>query len=176
MSVATEPQRLGVFAGLPGTGKSSLAEAAGRALGYPVFAKDWLEAALWRSGIDRAQGSGTAGYELLGSLAAGQLRLGQSAILDSVAGFERLRQAWRALADESLAQFRAVECICSDEALHRSRLAGRQRGIPGWYELDWPEVERIREVYEAWTSERLVVDMVQPPADNLAAVLAYLKG
>lgn len=33
-----------VFTGLPGTGKSSLAEAVGRQLGIPVFAKDWLEA------------------------------------------------------------------------------------------------------------------------------------
>ena len=31
------------FTGLPGAGKSSLAEAVARELGHPVFAKDWLE-------------------------------------------------------------------------------------------------------------------------------------
>ena len=40
--------KLIVFSGLPGTGKSALAEAVGRELGIPVFAKDWLEATLLR--------------------------------------------------------------------------------------------------------------------------------
>jgi predicted kinase len=44
-------QRLIVMAGLLGTGKSCIAEAIGREMGYPVFAKDWLEAALCRSGL-----------------------------------------------------------------------------------------------------------------------------
>ena len=80
-----------------------------------------------------------------------------------------------ALLTESKANFRVIECICSDEALHRARLTGRQRGIPGWYELDWAEVERIRAEYEPWSDEHLTVDMVRPFDDNLAAVLAYLR-
>ena len=38
--------KLIVFSGLPGTGKSTIAEAVGRELGIPVFAKDWVEGAL----------------------------------------------------------------------------------------------------------------------------------
>jgi predicted kinase len=166
-----------VFSGLPGTGKSALAEAVGRALGWPVFSKDRLEAALWRSGISRdaGRGSGWAGYELLTTLAEQQLRLGQAAILDSVAGREVIRRQWRELAAQSGANFCVVACISSDEALHRARLTGRQRGIPGWYELDWVEVERVRAEYEPWPDEHLTVDMVRPFDDNLAAVLAYLR-
>jgi len=171
------PSSLVVFAGLPGAGKSTLAEAAGQALGWPIFTKDRLEAALWRSGIarDAGRGSGRAGYELLTTLAEQQLRLGQAAILDSVAGRDVIRRQWRELAVQSGANFRVIECICSDEALHRARLTGRQRGIPGWYELDWAEVERIRAEYEPWSDEHLTVDMVRPFDDNLAAVLAYLR-
>ena len=165
-----------LIAGLPGTGKSTRAEGLGRALGVPVFAKDWLEAALWRSGIGREQNSGWAGYELLTTLAERQLRLSQSAILDCVASNEELRQCWRALAAKHGAAFRAVECVCADEALHRARLEGRQRGIPGWYELDWAEVERVRATYEPWTSERLGLDMTQPATENLAAALAFVAG
>lgn len=170
------PVTLIVCAGLPGTGKSTLAEGLGRALGCPVFAKDWLEAALWRSGIRREHGSSWAGYELLTALAEGQLRLGQSAVLDCVAGRERQRGQWRALAVQYQAAFRAVECVCADAALHQARLAGRQRGIPGWYELDWAEVERVRAEYEPWEGERLVVDLASPAAQTLAAALVYVKG
>jgi predicted kinase len=171
------PSVLIIFSGLPGTGKSSLAEAAGRALGWPVFTKDRLEAALWRSGISRdvGRGSGWAGYELLTTLAEQQLRLGQAAILDSVAGREVIRRQWRELGVRSGANFRVVECVASNEILHRARLADRQRGIPGWYELDWAEVERVRSEYEPWSDERLTVDMVRPFDDNLARVLAYLR-
>lgn len=42
------PLKLIIFSGLPGTGKSTLAENVGRQLSIPVFAKDWLEATLVR--------------------------------------------------------------------------------------------------------------------------------
>jgi adenylate kinase family enzyme len=41
--------KLIIFSGLPGTGKSTLAEAIDKDLGFPAFAKDWLEATLIRS-------------------------------------------------------------------------------------------------------------------------------
>jgi predicted kinase len=95
-------QRLIVMAGLPGTGKSCIAEAVGRELGSPVFAKDWLEVALRRVGLaqtlETAHLLGYTGYELLSALAERQLRLGQSAILDSVASTASIRTIWRTLA------------------------------------------------------------------------------
>ena len=73
--------QLSVFTGLPGVGKSSTAEAVARALGIPVFAKDWLEATLIRCELKPAEGGpplGSAGYQLLTTLAERQLRFGQS--------------------------------------------------------------------------------------------------
>ena len=164
-----------VFSGVPGTGKSTLATHAARVLGCPWFAKDEIEAALRRVGIGPEQRSGWAAYELLGTLAEAQLRLGQSAVLDSVATFERIRTSWRELAARHGAAFRVVECVCSDEALHRSRLEGRRRGIPGWYEVDWTEVERVRAGYEPWWDERLVLDAVRPAEENVRALEEYLR-
>jgi hypothetical protein len=37
-----------------------------------------------------------------------------------------------------------IECVCSDQAVHRSRIEGRVRGIPGWHEVGWDHVERMR--------------------------------
>ena len=74
--------RLIVFSGLPGTGKSTLAEAAGRQLRVPVLAADWLLGSLTPFGgyhLDELLG---VGAELLTTLAFRQLELGQSAILE----------------------------------------------------------------------------------------------
>lgn len=164
-----------VFAGLPGTGKSSLAEAVGRELGIPVFAKDWLEATLRRSGLGASEKAGYAGYELLTTLAQRQLQLGQSVILDSVASSEAVRARWRELAATHHADWRVIECVCSDEASHRARLAVRERGIPGWHELTWEDVERVKAYYAEWQDERLTIDTVSPLAENIKTVLAYVQ-
>lgn len=170
-----------VFSGLPGAGKTRLAEAAGRSLCIPVFAKDWLEGVLKLYGIDHAcdlsgqrQQLGYVGYELLTTLALRQLQFEQSVILDSAASTRSIRDKWRGMAQEYSARWRVIECICSDEALHRARLADRHRGIPNWSELQWSDVERVKAYYAPWDEERLVVDAVQPFETNLDAVLNYL--
>jgi len=68
-----------------------------------------------------------------------------------------------------------IECICSDVDLHQERLKGRQREIPGWHELEWSEVERVRSYYVPWNENRLVLDMVQTFDENLTAALEYCK-
>ncbi len=176
-SEAQAAMQLIVFTGLPGTGKSSIAEAAGRELRIPVFAKDWLEATLVRCGVpaDGPFPLGYIGYELLTTLAQRQMQLGQSVILDSVASTQPIRDQWRDLARCYRASWHVIECICSDEAVHQARLSTRQRAIPGWHELSWAEVDRVRAYYVPWSEERLILDTVQPLAENTLAALAYLR-
>lgn len=52
----------------------------------------------------------------------------------------------------------------------------RQRGIPGWHELDWSEVVRVKAYYAPWDKERLILNAVNPLEKNIAAALAYLRG
>jgi len=170
--------KLIIFSGLPGTGKSMLAEAVGKELCIPVFAKDWLEATLLRSGLKPTiedKPLGFAGYELLTLLAERQLILGQYVILDSVAGTETIRSTWRQLARQYGADWRVVECICSDEALHRSRLKKRKRDIPGWYELEWSDMEKVKQYYHPWNDDRLKLDMIDPYTENFSKAKAYCK-
>lgn len=167
-----------VFSGLPGTGKSMLAESIGRHLCIPVFAKDWLEASLLRSGLAPTISEkplGFAGYDLLTTLAQRQFMLGQSVILDSVASTETIRNTWCRLSEQFTADWRVIECVCSDEALHRSRLRRRERKIPGWHELSWADVQKVRQYYATWHQERLILDMADPFEENYAKARTYCQ-
>ena len=168
--------KLIIFSGLPGAGKSALAEAVGQKLGIPVFAKDWLEATLLRAELTPGNPErpiGSASYELLTVLAERQLSLGQSVILDSVASTQSIRSTWCTLARQFSAGWRVIECICSDESLQRARLATRQRQITGWHELEWSEVEHVKSYFAPWDEPHLVLDSLLPFNRNLSQALAY---
>ncbi|WP_051703811.1 AAA family ATPase [Glycomyces sp. NRRL B-16210] len=164
------------FAGLPGTGKSTLAEALARASRTPVFAGDWLMGALkpYRvfDGMDRETYVALYGG-LVESLVVRQLLLDQSAITDSVID-DGTAERWSWLAVEHDAELRVIECVCSDVELHRSRVEGRKRNIPNWHEIDWAHVERMREEFPPLTVDRLTVDAVEPIEANLDKIHAHL--
>jgi predicted kinase len=100
--------------------------------------------------------------------------LGQSVIFDCVVGTDGRRQRWAALAAEYSAHLCVIQCLCSDEALHRTRIKGRQRGIPGWRELTWENVEKTRANYTPWPGAALTLDAVNPLDQNTGRLLAYL--
>lgn len=65
-----------------------------------------------------------------------------------------------------------VECVCTDEALHRRRIEGRRRDIPGWHEVGWDHVERMRAELRPLTTQDLTLDAVSPLDHNLARLTA----
>jgi predicted kinase len=164
-----------VMSGLPGTGKSELARGIAGRLRIPVLSVDPIESAILRAGIAPGFATGLAAYLVVEALADSQLSLGQSVIVDAVNAVEPAKEMWRQLAAKHGAVFEIVECRCSDEALHRERLAARRRGLaPGFREPTWDDVEKRRTEYTPWTEPLLLVDAIVPRDANVDRVLAWL--
>src|SRR5215468_8110657 len=125
------------MSGLPGVGKSAMAEAIGRALGATVLSVDPIEAAMWQAGVARDQPTGVAAYQVADVLARDQIRLGGAVVIDAVNGVEIARAQWRAIASDFDVPLRVVEVVCSDVDLHQSRVSRRVRDIPGFPEVTW---------------------------------------
>lgn len=163
-----------VLTGLPGTGKSTLADLLARRTGAPAFAGDWLLGALAPhgilTGVDRPVLL-AAYHDLLASLVTRQLRLGQSAIVDCVLD-DPVLASWRAKVAEHGGRLVVAECVCSDGTLHRQRIEGRRRDIPGWHEVGWDHVQRMRAEFHPLTTEHLTLDAVAPLDHNLARLTA----
>ena len=164
------------FTGLPGTGKSALAERLARETAVPAFAGDWLMGSLQPHGVlanlDRRTYLSLY-YGLLETLVSRQLQLAQSAITDCLID-DRTAERWKRMAAEHAAELRVIECVCSDTGLHRSRVEGRTRGVPGWHEVEWDHVERMRAEYPPLTVERIVVDSANPIESNLRRIHSFL--
>lgn len=110
---------------------------------------------------------------VLRTLAVRQLMLGQSAIVDYILD-DSAHETWRDAVDEHDGRLVVVECWCSDESLHRTRLESRTRGIPGWHEVGWDHVERMRAEYPPLTAPDLRVDAADPLDANLLRVAETL--
>lgn len=163
------------MAGLPGSGKSTVAEGLGRRLPAPVLSVDPVEAALWRAGVDRAQPTGLAAYVAVEAMAADVLALGQTVVVDAVNDVAEAREQWRGLAERKGVPLAWIEVVCSDPGLHRSRLEGRRRNLPGFPEPGWDSLPARQEGLASWTDERLVLDSVRDLETNVEAATAHLR-
>jgi predicted kinase len=159
------------MAGLPGSGKSAVAEDIGRALGYAVLSVDPVEAAMWRAGLSRDQPTGLAAYVVVEVLAAEQLALGHGVVVDAVKDVDAAREQWRGLAVRTGSVLRFIEVRCSDEQEHRRRLEARQRGIDGFAEPSWASVQDRRAGFDSWLDDRLVLDSMSARDENVRLAL-----
>ena len=164
--------KLIIIGGLPGTGKTTIANALSGIIGVPAFSKDVLEAAIVRTDIASTQELKSVGYELLASLAINELSHGRSVILDCIASSDRVRKFWSDLLDENT---KYIECICSNNELHKQRLKSRVRKIKGWYEITWDDVLNIQKTYQPFSEDRLILDSVDKKRENLNKAVHYIQ-
>jgi predicted kinase len=164
-----------VMAGVPGSGKSSIATYAAKLLGCSVISVDPIEAAILRSGVERTQPTGLAAYVVAEAIAEDQLRLGHDVIIDAVNDAEPARQQWIELAQRIGEAPLFVEVHCSDVGVHRRRLETRRRDLPGFPEPEWETVADRQRLLREWSGPRLTLDSIQDVESNAERVLAEVR-
>jgi predicted kinase len=173
------PHLLVLVTGLQGTGKSTLADAAGAHLGAAVLAHDWAMSGLRPyAGLQRALdaidfGHRRVGWSILAALARSELRGGRDVVLDGVARAPEIARC-REVAAEERSHLVLVVTEGSDATLHRSRVVGRGRGIPDWYELDWDHVQEARDTWAPIADPDLVLDAAAPVSQNVGLLHSLL--
>lgn len=172
VSAVSNPARLIVFAGLPGTGKSTLARMVAECFGAVWLRVDTLEASLLKAGIPQSFETGLAAYIAARDLAAVQLELGRDVVIDAVNGVEPARQMWSDLSKEFHAVRHVIELVCPDEGEHRRRVESRLPPTPPLPGPTWDEV--VHREYQTWNEPVLSLDGMKPPKENLGRILDYV--
>jgi predicted kinase len=163
-----------VFAGLPGTGKSTLARGLARGLGAVHLRIDSIEQAIANARAADAAGAantgagaganpglergpvGAEGYAAAYAIAEDNLRLGLTIVADCVNPLGITRDSWRDIGIRVGVPVIEIETVCSDLIKHQRRIESRQADIPGHTLPTWQAV--LARKYEPWSRERVVID------------------
>lgn len=154
-----------VLGGLPGVGKTTIANRLAAEIRAVFLRIDVIEMALHDEGVEVER----QGYAVAYALAESNLRLGLTVIADSVNPVPLTREAWRAVAARAGARLVEVEVICSDLAKHRRRVETRVTDLPGFVPPTWAEV--VGRDYQQRDDDRLVIDTAGVGPDGAVALI-----
>jgi predicted kinase len=161
------------FAGLPGSGKSTIARELALRTGAVWLRADSIEQAIKESGVVPGD-MRDAGYRAAHAVAFDNLRLGRDVVADCVNDWKIARDGWQAVALRAGVAVMWVEIVCSDPAEHRRRVETRTVDVAGLDLPDWQAV--MGREYHDWDRERLVVDTARCSVDDaLEPILAALR-
>jgi len=170
MSPPSKRPVLVVFSGRPGVGKTTLSRAVADEMGATFLRIDTIEAAIVSTLMPFS--GNPVGYVVAQRVAADQLRSRRPVVADAVNNLDIARQGWTALAHECAAQLRFIEVICSDQEDHRTRVESRAPEMPGHGVPTWDQVQH--RPWEPFAEQRLVVDNVGDPAQQVAGIIQWL--
>lgn len=146
-----------LFKGHPGVGKSTLARAVCRQLGWPLIDKDDARDCLQQLPADVE--ANQLSYDIMFSYASTQLQLGLSTVLDCPFARVCLYDRAQALARQHGAVVAVVECIASDAAAWRQQLetrAAQQQAAQAHKPQTWEDLQQLLRGYGdsyKWTTD-----------------------
>lgn len=155
-----------IFSGLPGTGKSTLAQRLAARLGAAYLRVDTVEQALRDLCAVPVEGEG---YRLCYRVARDNLLIGSSVVADSCNPIALTREEWRAVAAQSGARAIDIQVVCSDRDEHRRRVEFRTTDVAGLRLPAWDEV--LGREYHAWSEAPLIIDTAGKSVDSCLAEL-----
>ena len=160
-----------IFSGLPGTGKSMLANRLARELGWPLLRIDDIlgeipenpDVEFWNSKV-----------AILLDVTEVQLGLGLSVIVDSVF-MNTDRQHAQNLARKYNARFRPIYTFVSDDHIWEQRVYERCRQSNNKDVANWDDIQYQRGHFREWAADTaLFIDSLYPFMYNYAEVLQFV--
>lgn len=160
-------------AGMPGSGKTTLARMMARHLHLPIFSKDRVQRVLRDHHLaDENTGDG---YYIILDMADEQLALGINVILDATFPLDHFRTVASEIAARHQARFCPLYFTCSDDAVWQERMQDRAQYVPGWQPVGWADVLRMRQYYQPWGDNATILDSVNPTAANFQKAIQAIE-
>ena len=164
-----------LVAGAPGSGKTTVALALSRVLGWPTVDKDTLESPMLDAGVPEDI-AGRASYDLMFNVGGDLLiRQGLSVILDSPAGYEIVIRRAEELAVEADAELKIVLCLADHEV--RNRRLGKRVATSSQWAAD---AKILDDGSERWVpllpASALAVRTDTPVEGLLPRIVEYISG
>lgn len=141
--------KLIILAGLPGTGKTTLARFLSKKLSLVYLRLDCIEVPFCV--YSQNAGANGEGYHAIANIAKENLNLGLGVIIDTVNPLHITRTMFLSLAKEIEVEIFQFELKMNDEILHRKRVEKRKADIAGHNIPTWQDVLNLN--YEKWNAD-----------------------